>query len=188
MLAVAGIDGHQPWAVIHPGASAESRRYPWTCFAHAARRLVNDFGWPVVLTGDSSEIDLVEKIRHQMGCAAVSVAGCLTLAELAAVIGEAPLLISNNTGPVHIAAALGTPVVDLYALTNPQHTPWGVPNRVLSHVVPCQNCYKSVCPEAHNNCLTLIPPEAIVDAAAELMNRTPVTNHRVSALAGVGKV
>ena len=46
-----------------------------------------------------------------------------------------------------------SPVVDIYALTNPQHTPWGVPNRVLYHDVPCKHCYKSVCPEGHHDCL-----------------------------------
>ncbi|MGA8351985.1 MAG: glycosyltransferase family 9 protein, partial [Isosphaeraceae bacterium] len=74
----------------------------------------------------------------------------------------------NNTGPVHVAAAVGTPVVDLYALTNPQHTPWGVPNRVLNHDVPCKYCYKSVCPEGHHHCLTLVPPEAVVEAVRAL--------------------
>jgi ADP-heptose:LPS heptosyltransferase len=55
---------------------------------------------------------------------------------------------------MHVAAAVGTPVVDLYALTNPQHTPWGVPHRVRFHDVPCKYCYKSVCPEGHGHCLT----------------------------------
>ena len=81
----------------------------------------------------------------------------------------APLLIANTTGPVHVAAAVGTPVVDLYALTNPQHTPWGVPGRVLNHDVPCKYCYKSVCPEGHHNCLTLVPPEAVVEAVWSLL-------------------
>jgi ADP-heptose:LPS heptosyltransferase len=91
---------------------------------------------------------------------------------MGALLALAPLLIANNTGPVHIAAAVGTPVVDLYALTNPQHTPWGVPNRVLSHDVPCKYCYKNVCPEEHNNCLRLITPESVVQATYELLHET----------------
>jgi len=93
----------------------------------------------------------------------------LNLAELAALLKRAPLLISNNTGPVHVASAVGTPVVDLYALTNPQHTPWGVPCRVLSHDVPCRNCFKSICPEGHNDCLRKVPPADVVRAALELL-------------------
>ncbi|MEZ5102047.1 MAG: glycosyltransferase family 9 protein [Thermoleophilia bacterium] len=61
----------------------------------------------------------------------------------------APLLIANNSGLAHLAAAVGTPVVDLYALTNPQHAPWGVPARVLSHDA-VRRVLRSVCPEGHS--------------------------------------
>ena len=79
-------------------------------------------------------------------------------------------LIAKNTGPVHIAAAVGTPVVELYALTNPQHTPWAVPHRVLSHHVACKYCYKSICPEGHHDCLRRIPPADVVAAARSLLH------------------
>src|SRR5205823_4450946 len=101
-----------------------------------------------------------------------SLAGRLDIVELAALIDLAPLLIANNTGPVHLAAAVGTPVVDLYALTNPQHTPWAVPCRVLSHDVACKYCYKSVCPEVHHRCLDAILPQTVVAAACELLEET----------------
>ena len=68
--------------------------------------------------------------------------------------------------------SLGTPVVDLYALTNPQHTPWRVESRVLFHDVPSRNCYKSVCPEGHHNCLALVPPSSVVRATIELLELT----------------
>src|SRR5439155_17947045 len=123
----------------------------------------------VVFTGDEGERDLVEHIREAMGAPSHSLAGRLDLAELAALISLSPVLVANNTGPVHIAAAVGTPVVDLYALTNPQHTPWAVPHRVLNHDVPCKYCYKSVCPEGHHDCLRLVRPEQVVDAAIELL-------------------
>ena len=72
--------------------------------------------------------------------------------------------------PAHLSAAVGTPVVDLYALTNPQHTPWGVPHRVLFRDVPCRYCYKSVCPLGHNDCLHAIEPREVVAAACELLD------------------
>ena len=68
-----------------------------------------------------------------------------------------------------MAAALGTPVIDLYALTNPQHTPWRVRSRVLSHDVPCRNCLKSVCPQGHHGCLRGVEPEAVASAAVDLL-------------------
>lgn len=159
-----------PWVALHPGSTAPSRRYAPEAFAEAARRLVVQHGMRVVLTGTESERPLIEGIQRAMsGAPSLSMAGQLDLAELAALINRAPLLISNNTGPVHLAASLGTPVVDLYALTNPQHTPWMTPNRVLNHDVPCKYCYKSICPEGHHNCLRLVDPGQVVDAAIELL-------------------
>ena len=164
-----GIGGGGRWLLIHPGASAPSRRYPPEKFAEAACLLVREHGCRVVFTGVEAERPLVEQIRAAMGADSLSLAGRLNLAEFAALVSLAPVLIANNTGPVHVAAAVGTPVVDLYALTNPQHTPWGVPHRVLNHDVPCKCCYRSVCPEKHQHCLSLVPPEAVVQAACELL-------------------
>jgi lipopolysaccharide heptosyltransferase II len=168
LLAELGITPDDRWLVLHAGASAPSRRYPLDQFAAAARLLESDQGWRVLLSGSAGESALVEDLRGMIGGSAVSLAGRLDLEELAALIERAPLLVSNNSGPVHIASAVGTPVVDLYALTNPQHTPWGVPNRVLYHDVPCKYCYRSICPEGHHNCLRLVPPEALVAAVRDL--------------------
>jgi len=163
-------DSNGPWVVIHPGSTAPSRRYAPGSFAEAARRLVVDHGVRVVLTGSEAERPLIEGIQRAMGEApALSMTGDLDLAALAALVERAPLLISNNTGPVHIAASVETPVVDLYALTNPQHTPWIVPSQVLNHDVPCKYCYKSVCPEGHHNCLRLVEPRQVVAAALKLL-------------------
>jgi ADP-heptose:LPS heptosyltransferase len=165
-----GLDEHGGWVVIHPGATAPSRRYPPERFAEVADQL-DAKGYRVVFTGVESEIELVERIVSSMRSAAVSLAGRFGLGTLGAFLSRAPLLIANNTGPVHIACAVGTPVVDLYALTNPQHTPWGVASRVLFRDVPCKYCYKSVCPEGHHRCLAGVSPETVVRAALELLQR-----------------
>ena len=169
-LASLPLDPRRPWGVVHAGASAPSRRYPPHSFAAAAKLLIRR-GWQLVFSGGGDERELVRSILAALGedAPAWSAAGRLSLAELAGLIARAPVLISNNTGPAHMAAALGTPVVDLYALTNPQHSPWAVPHRLLYHDVPCRNCYKSVCPEGHHRCLRLVPPAAVADAACELL-------------------
>jgi len=170
LLQKLGINQEQAWVVIHPGATAPSRRYPPEGFAAVAQRLAI-MGFQVIFTGTEPERKLVESIQAGMGgVASASLVGCLSLAELAALIAATPVLIANNTGPVHIAAAVGTPVVDLYALTNPQHTPWQVPHRLLFHDVPCKYCYKSICPEGHHDCLRLVTPESIVRAVGELLS------------------
>jgi lipopolysaccharide heptosyltransferase II len=159
----------RPLVVVHPGASAASRRYPAASYARAVDLLVEQSGCEALFTGDAAEADLVSTVRGAMAQPSRELVGELDLAELAALIAGADLLVTNNTGPAHVAAAVGTPVVDLYALTNPQHTPWQVRSRVLFHDVPCRNCYKSVCPAGHHDCLRLVPPERVTAAALELL-------------------
>jgi lipopolysaccharide heptosyltransferase II len=168
-LQAIGIDLRRPWLLLHPGASAPSRRYPPFLWARAANLLAEKLQCPLVFSGDAVESALVETIRSTLAHPSYSLAGKLDLGKFAAVLAQAPLLISNNTGPVHLAAAVGTPVVDLYALTNPQHTPWQVPNRVLFHDVSCSPCYKSVCPEGHHDCLAKIAPERVARESIELL-------------------
>ncbi|MDC0671919.1 glycosyltransferase family 9 protein [Nannocystis radixulma] len=163
--------GLRPWVALHAGATASSRRYPPESYAAVVRALVGEHGIDVVLTGAADEAGLVAQIQAEAGVRSHSLAGRLPLGALAAVLRRAALLISNNTGPAHVAAAVGTPVVCLYALTNPQHTPWGVPARVLSRPVPCANCYRSICPEGHHECLRGVAPAAVVSAALELLRQ-----------------
>ncbi len=170
------------WCVIHPGATAASRRYPADLFAVVAHQLAHRTGCHIVFTGDEQERELIESIRDMMKAPSSSLAGKLTLEEMAAVLSKAPLLISNNTGAVHLASAVGTPVVDLYALTNPQHTPWRVPQRVLFHDVACRFCYQSNCPEGHHHCLRAITPESVVAASMALLEET---KHGVSPVSGL---
>jgi lipopolysaccharide heptosyltransferase II len=176
-VCAAGIALDHPWLVMHPGATAASRRYPPELFARAADVLALD-GWQIVLSGDAQDVGVADEMASAMVAQPVSLVGRLALEELAAMIASTSLLVSNNTGPAHVAAAVGTPVVDLYALTNPQHAPWGVPHRLLFHDVPCRNCYRSECPEGHHACLRQVAPESIVDAVRELTANRPPANVR----------
>lgn len=168
-LRQSGVDPEGRWIVVHPGATAPSRRYPPEHFAAVAERLAETPHAQLVFTGDAADRELIDAIIARIRTPAVSLAGLLSLGELGAVLAPAALLVANNTGPVHIAAALGTPVVDLYALTNPQHGPWQVPSRVLYHDVPCRFCYRSVCPQGHHDCLRLLDPQRVAQAAKELL-------------------
>jgi ADP-heptose:LPS heptosyltransferase len=181
-LALLGLAGSEvlpakmpSYVVMHPGATASSRRYAPDRFAAVARALVRKLKVPILITGSAAERSLAEHIVRDAGRGALNVAGMLSLGELAALICDASLLVSNNTGPVHIAAALGTPVVDLYALTNPQHTPWQVAHRVLNRDVACRDCYKSVCPQGTGACLDVAPDE-VVAAAFELASKRATGN------------
>ena len=181
-----GIGAHDPWLVVHPGATAESRRYPPERFGEVLRRLRVRTDWRFVLTGSRSERQLVDAVRTAADRDGVSLAGELTMAEMAALVAVAPMVLTNNSLPAHLAAAVGTPVVDLYALTNLQHTPWAVPNRVLSVDVPCKGCRRSVCPLGHNRCLHAVEPTDVVDALIELGRDTGLPERRAAKLSQRG--
>jgi lipopolysaccharide heptosyltransferase II len=168
-LVRAGGDLSRRFIVIHPGATAASRRYPAERFGAAADAIARHSGCQIVFTGGADELSLVAAARQQMRQPGISLAGDLTLGELAALVESAALIICNNSGPAHIAAALGTPVVVLYAMTNPQHTPWQAKGRVLNESVPCRHCLKSECPELHHDCLLRVTPETVARAALELL-------------------
>jgi hypothetical protein len=134
------------------------------------RQLAARTSCPLLLTGGPDEIELVEAIREACPVPALSLAGQLSLGQLGAALRLASVVVSNNTGPAHIAAAVGTPLVDLYALTNPQHTPWHVTSRLLYHDVPCRFCQKSECPEGHHACLDQVDPGRVADAVCSLLD------------------
>ena len=169
LLHGAGLTAGQRYLVVHPGASAPSRRYPAARFGRVADEVAARSGCVAVFSGDAAEQAVVDEARRAMTQRSIALAGRLDTGELAALIDGAQLLLANNTGPAHIAAAMGTPVVVLYALTNPQHTPWRVRARVLNHDVPCRHCLKSVCPQGHHDCLLKVSPDDVVDAAMALL-------------------
>ncbi|MGI4021831.1 MAG: glycosyltransferase family 9 protein [Janthinobacterium lividum] len=130
------IDLQKPWLILHPGVSEIKRQYPTEKWIELGKRLVKDLNYQLLLTGSASEKTLTDEIQQGIGTNAFAIAGLLSLDEFICLIKEASLLISVNTGPVHIAAATQTPVVVLYAQTNPQHTPWKTRNKVLYFEVP----------------------------------------------------
>lgn len=172
-FAQAGGDLLRPYIVVHPGATAAARRYPAERFGIASREIAGSSGCQVVFIGGADEAPLILQAQQQMVEPGVSLAGQLTLGELAALIAGAQVIVCNNSGPVHIAAAVGTPVAVLYALTHPQHTPWKVDARVLNHDVPCRHCMESVCPELHHDCLRGVEPETVARAALDLIRPLP---------------
>lgn len=173
MLEEAAIDPAAPYLVLHAGASAASRRYPVRHWLVLTGMLGTRLGYPIILTGDRGDVELLRPLSETWVGPVHSLIGKLDLGELGALIRSASLLITGNTGPAHIAAALGTPLVDLYALTNPQHTPWRVAHRLLFHDVSCRNCLRSSCPQGHHDCLDALTPRTVLEAAVELLASAP---------------
>jgi ADP-heptose:LPS heptosyltransferase len=164
----------RPLIVVHAGCSMPARTYPWEMYAEVVDQLVERLDATVLLTGTEQEHALVERVCDRLDAAArtsvLSVAGMLSFPAFCALIEAADLVITNNTGPMHVSAAVKTPVVALFALTNPpeQWGPWRVLHRQLYHDVSCRICYSRICPYGHE-CLRLVTPRSVVDAAAELV-------------------
>ena len=149
------------YAVLAPGASCPSRRYEPQRFAQVARQL----DLPVAVVGTAKERPLVEGVT---GPGVVSLAGQLDVPALAALIAGAQVAVTNNSGGMHLADAVGTPVVALFAGTEDesQFAPRSVPARLLRRPTTCAPCRTFVCPYAHE-CLDIDPRE-VARAATEL--------------------
>jgi len=169
------VTAQRPLIVVHPGCSMPARTYPWEQYAEVVATLVQDLDARVVLTGADDERLLVDAILAQVPpwsrTQVTAAAGELPFPAFCALVEAADVVITNNTGPMHLAAALGTPVVALFALTNPpeQWGPWRVPHRMLWHEVPCRLCYSRVCPTTHD-CLRQVRPRQVVEAVADLLS------------------
>lgn len=174
LLEERNIKRNRPLVVLHPGCSMPARTYPWEMYVAVINLLVEQLGATVMLTGAEDEQELVERIqgrvRQEMRRSVYAVAGTLSFPKLCALLQTADLTVTNNTGPMHISAAVKTPVIALFALTNPpaQWGPWHVPHRLLNVDVPCRICYSRVCPYQHE-CLRLVTPEMVVEAASALL-------------------
>jgi ADP-heptose:LPS heptosyltransferase len=166
----AGPDLEPPYTVVHPGASVPARAWSPTANAELVDRLVAA-GRRVVVTGAPDEAALTAFVAGPPRPGVVDLGGRTDLAGLAAVLAGADAVVVANTGPAHLAAAVGTPVVSLFAPTVPSSrwAPWGVPSVVLGDQgIACAGCRARVCPVAGHPCLSSVPVEAVVEAVDRL--------------------
>ena len=167
-IAAAGIDGY---FVVTPGANfGASKLWPAEHFASACDRLSQLHGLRAVLAPGPGEEATARAIAEKMSESALVLVEPVTgLAALSALIDDARLLLTNDTGPRHIAVAFGTPVVVLMGPTDPRHTAHLLERqRVLREDVDCSPCHLKVCPIDHR-CMTRLSPERAVKAAEELL-------------------
>jgi lipopolysaccharide heptosyltransferase II len=169
-----GVNAELPWIILHPGVSDAKRQYPIPAWISVAQRLIREMNVQLLITGVEEEYQLAETIREQVGESCFNLAGAFELEDFITLIRHSRLVISVNTGTVHIAAATNTPVLVLYALTNPQHTPWKVNSMVLYFDIPEELMSKNgIIRYVHDRCVEEQPPlateENIMQAAAYLM-------------------
>ena len=139
-----GIDPNRPVIAIHPEAGRRGeprRRLPHDRFVSVADALVERYHAQILLTGDPSEVELSQQIASQTRSSCVVAAGKTQINQLAALFANTDFVICGNCGPMHLAAAVGTPVIALHGPTNPsQWGPWGRGHTILHVDLPCSPC------------------------------------------------
>lgn len=130
-LIALGVDPGKDWLILHPGVSEKKREYPENGWIETGKLLRDRLGYQLLITGSAAEKAMCNNIKNGISENAFSLGGEFSIEEFIALISLAPLVISVNTGTTHIASATQTPVIVLYALTNPQHTPWQVNSAAL---------------------------------------------------------
>lgn len=159
--------GSRRYVVVHPGASVPARAPLPQRSAEYVRSLSRD-GWTVVVTGAPGERPLTAAVA---GGHALDLGGRTTLAELAELLAGAAVLVTGNTGPAHLAAAVGTPVVSLFAPVVPleRWRPWQVPHVVLgAQDAACAGSRARHCPVPGHPCLSEVTAEEVVAAVRRL--------------------
>ena len=169
--------------VVHPGVTAPARAYPDERWAETVTALTRA-GWPVAITGSTSERELTARLAAAAsGAAALDLAGALDLPALAAVLRCAAAVVVANTGPAHLAAAVGTPVVSLFSPVVPasRWAPYGVAVSVLGdQQAACRETRSVVCPVAGHSCLNSVSSQEIVRAVQALAG-SPLPAEEMSA-------
>ncbi len=163
----------QPLAVLHPGARWVTKLWPTRSWTRLAEWL-HDQGLQVAITGSAADQELVAGIIGPSPAPVVNLAGSTSLAQLAGILRKTRLAVTTDTGAMHLAAALGTPVVALFGPTAPWRTgPFGAGHQVVRLGLPCSPCFQRRCPEPR--CLTDLAPEAVEDACEKILSRAGIS-------------
>ena len=168
----------KPLIGLNAGAEyGPAKRWPLERFADVARSLAERTGCRFVLFGGTADIPLAEELTHRLqGLSVTSLAGQTTLAELMGALALCRVVITNDTGPMHLAAALGVPVVVPFGSTSPELTGPGLPGDPRHHLLlgeaPCAPCFLRHCP-ADFRCMQSVSVDRAVHAALEALARNP---------------
>jgi heptosyltransferase-2 len=170
LLFAEGIEPQQAFLVINPGAAyGSAKRWDEQRFAETADILSQSLGLRVAIVGSAAEGPVAENIRAQMKSAPALLTGKTTLETLIGVLAESSLMITNDSGPMHIAAALGIPTIAVFGSTDDGVTgPIGNKTRIVKHPVDCSPCLLRQCPIDHR-CMTRIGVADVCRAAQELI-------------------
>jgi heptosyltransferase II len=163
LLARLGLDAGRPAAALCPGAEyGPAKRWPARHFAGLARALAQR-GCTVWLIGSARDATLGAEITAAAEGACVNLCGATTLDEAVDLLAAAALVVSNDSGLMHVAAALGRPLIALYGSSSPTYTPpLSREARILSLALACSPCFRRECPLGHFNCMVQLTPDRVL--------------------------
>lgn len=166
-----GVSLDQPWIAMNVSARWPTKRWFPGSFAAVLDRLHQEGLGPVVVIGSAGDRHDAEQLRTLTTSPFVDLTGAVPLGSLPALLSKASAMITNDSGPMHIAAALGVPVAAIFGPTSAIRTgPYGAGHRVLTGSVSCRPCFSRVCrhtPEME--CLHLVTPDNVLEAAQRLV-------------------
>jgi 3-deoxy-D-manno-octulosonic-acid transferase/heptosyltransferase-1 len=167
-------DGH-PLVAVHPGTSRTLKKWPHRSFAALCDLLTQALGAQVILTWGPGERDEVEQICSLTRTPPMIGMQTDSLLELAALLELCELMITVDSGPMHIGSAMGTPVVAIFGPTDEQiNAPYWKPNSIVKSNVPCRPCDENC---GYAKCMEAVKPEEVLEAASELLgNKKALTS------------
>jgi len=180
LLATHGVEEHEGLLAIAPGSIWGTKRWTPEGFARVAA-CAPARGLRAVLLGSADEHALCLQVAGA-SAGAVVLAGQTTIPEMAAVLARARVLVANDSGTGHVAAAVGIPVLTVFGPTVPEfgYAPYGSRNRIVQHeALDCRPCHRhgpAVCPLGHHRCMREIDPETIEGTLDELLGSVPDAN------------
>ena len=159
----------KPIVVLHPGARYWFKAWPSDRFAQLADRLIEVCDCEVLLAGGPDDLDMINAIQTQAKSSLVTIAGRATLLEFAAVLKRTAVFIGNDNGAMHMAAAVGTPVVGLFGPSNPMEWgPCGKNVKTFYKALDCRACFHPTCQRAEQNCMKQISAEEVFRAVINM--------------------
>lgn len=166
-LASSGVKEGDTLIGLNPGAAWPTKQWPTRSFAALGDILMEKYGYKVVIFGGPGDIPLVQEVVSQMNNQPIIAGGKTSLKELAALIKKCKIFIGNDTGPMHLAIAVQTPVIALFGPTNHIYTgPYGPKKLVVTKNLECAPCFEAKkCPQNRDvECMKAIQPEEILIA------------------------
>ncbi len=165
------INGKELVIGINPGAHfGSAKRWDEKKFAKVADAVIDEFNAKIIITGGPKEVNIASRVEKHMKNRALNLAGKTTLTQLLPVISLCKVFITNDSGPMHIAAALDKKVVAIFGSTDHMTTsPVCKESILVRKATDCSPCLKRQCPEKHHNCMRLLPAADVIDAAKKFL-------------------